>query len=281
MMQIHPASPLVITVNVDIESQDAAIAGGAGLYGRFSFGRYGAREGVWRLLDALAAEAMPATFFVDGEDAGRHPAVVAAICDAGHEIALLGSPGLEDVNDPARLAAWIGQARDALEQAAGRKVSGWRAGQGVLSEETLPVLAELGFDYDSSQLDDDHPYLFGTPGGASLVEIPGFRFLSDTTYFHARRTDATVCKAWAEELVALRAAGSLILMTVHSRGDFGCGRALRARMFHDWLHRARTTPGVEVMTCATLSARTRAAGLTPEPFPRLDVFAADMPPAPG
>jgi peptidoglycan-N-acetylglucosamine deacetylase len=268
--------PLIMTVNVEVESQDAAVAGGAGLFGRYSFGRYGAREGVWRLLNAMAEEKVQATFFVDGADADRHPHLVEAIMEGGHEIAQLGPPGIENVNNRAVLADRIGTDRERLSRVAGQPVTGWRAAQSLMSEETLPVLAELGFDYDSSFQDDDHPYLFQEGDTASLVELPSFRFLTDTTYFHARRTDASVRKAWREEFQAMHAEGSYIMLTAHSRGDFGCGRALRTRLVQDWLHMAVTTPGVEVLTCGSLATRTREICQSAEPFPRLDTFAQDM-----
>lgn len=275
-MNVTTVSPLVVTVNVEIESQDAAVAGGAGLYGRYSYGRYGAREGIWRLLGALDTEGVTATFFVDGDDAGRHPQMVEEIVKGGHEIAQLGPPEIEVETDRNIIAQRIGSARETLARVVGRPVTGWRAAQGLLSEEALPVLAELGFDYDSSLQDDDHPYIFQEAGGRALVELPSFRFLTDTTYFHARRTDATVRKAWAEEFTAMHAEGSYIMLSVHTRGDFGSGRALRTRMVQDWLHRALATPGMELSTCAQLSARTQATPNTPEPFPKLVTFAQDM-----
>lgn len=268
--------PLIVTVNVEVESQDAAVAGGAGLFGRYSFGRYGAREGVWRLLNAMAEEKVQATFFVDGADAGRHPHIVEAIMEGGHEVAQLGPPGIEDVNDHAALAERIGSDRETLSRITGKPVTGWRAAQGLMSEETLPVLAELGFDYDSSFQDDDHPYLFQEGEAASLVELPNFRFLTDTTYFHARRSDAHVRKAWEEEFRAMHAEDSYIMLTAHSRGDFGCGRALRTRLVQDWLHMAVTTPGVQMITCGNLATRIRETCHSAEPFPRLDTFDQDM-----
>ena len=85
---IFAGVPLVVSVNVDIETLDSERAGEAGLYGRYSYGRYGAREGFWRLSEVLKASAVKATFFLDPADARRNPEIVEAISADGHEIGL-------------------------------------------------------------------------------------------------------------------------------------------------------------------------------------------------
>ncbi len=85
-----PAFPIAVTVNVDIEWSDIRSAGSAGLFGKFSYGRYGLREGFWRILEVLKVAGVPATFFVAPDDMGRHPSIVDDILRAGHEIAALG-----------------------------------------------------------------------------------------------------------------------------------------------------------------------------------------------
>jgi peptidoglycan/xylan/chitin deacetylase (PgdA/CDA1 family) len=269
------ANPLVVTVNVEVESHDALVAGGAGLFGRYSYGRYGAREGVWRLLDTFKAEGVEATFFVDADDAERHPHIVEAILAEGHEVAHLGPPDIEAITDEAVLRQKLTASRDKLAKIAGRPVLGWRAAAGTLSVPTLPLLAELGYLYDSSFQDDDQPYLFGEAGGPVLVELPTFKYLTDGTFFHVRRTDETVRKTWAEEFVAMHAEGSYIALTISTRGDFGSGRALRTRIVGEWIGRAARTPGIEMTRCDRLAERCKAAGAKPEPFPWLEEFERD------
>ena len=107
------------------------------------------------------------------------------------------------------------------------------------------------------------------------MELPTFKYLTDGTFYHVRRTDETVRKAWAEEFAAMHSEGSYIALTVSSRGDFGSGRALRTRIVGDWINRARHTPGVEVMRCDKLAERCKQAGIRPEPFPWLEEFEQD------
>jgi len=52
-----------------------------------SRGEYGARVGVGRILNLLAAYDVPATFFIPGHTAESFPDAVEAILAAGHEVA--------------------------------------------------------------------------------------------------------------------------------------------------------------------------------------------------
>ena len=271
----NPTNPLVVTVNVEVESHDALAAGGAGLFGRYSYGRYGAREGVWRLIETFRVEGVEATFFVDADDAERHPHIVEAILAGGHEVAHLGPHDIEAVTDEVVLRQRLTETREKLANVAGQPILGWRSAAGVMSVPTLPILAELGYLYDSSFQDDDHPYLFGDTGGAALVELPTFKYLTDGTFYHVRRTDETVRKTWTEEFAAMHAEGSYIALTISSRGDFGSGRALRTRIVGDWINRATRTPGIEVIRCDKLAERCKATGFAPEPFPWLQEFEQD------
>lgn len=107
------------------------------------------------------------------------------------------------------------------------------------------------------------------------MELPTFKYLTDGTFYHVRRTDETVRKTWAEEFAAMHAEGSYIALTVSSRGDFGSGRELRSRIVGDWIEHAARMPGIEVIRCDKLAERTRAAAPTPEPFPWLEEFEQD------
>src|SRR3546814_20933343 len=69
---------------------------------------------------------------------------------------------------------------------------------GRVTQATLPALAALGYAYYSSAHDDDAPYLMGS-GGAVLVELPVFDYLTDAKFYTHRHTDVRVARAWAEE----------------------------------------------------------------------------------
>lgn len=133
---------------------------------------YGPRVGVPRLLRLLERQQVRATFFVPGFTADSWPDTVRAIRDAGHEIAHHGY-----LHEPMQ---GISREQEAeyldrgLEALARLDVipTGYRAPWWELNWHSPDLLAERGFRYDSSLLDDDVPYRLTTAGGGSLVEIP-------------------------------------------------------------------------------------------------------------
>ena len=78
------------SVNFDAEAFDLKSTSEDRLFGRFSYGRYGVRAGLPRLLAMLARRGIAATVFVTASDAQRHPDALHALRDAGHEIAARG-----------------------------------------------------------------------------------------------------------------------------------------------------------------------------------------------
>jgi peptidoglycan/xylan/chitin deacetylase (PgdA/CDA1 family) len=150
-----------------------------------SRGTYGATEGVPRILQLLAKYNLPATFFVPGYTADRHPDVVRAIADAGHEIGHHGylhePPNLLKLDEERTM---IERGIEALERVTGNRPRGYRSPSGELSQTTYSLLAEYGFEYDSSQFGADRPYWVEDKGvRTDLVEIPIAVELTDSCHF--------------------------------------------------------------------------------------------------
>jgi polysaccharide deacetylase family protein (PEP-CTERM system associated) len=107
-----------------------------------------------RLLDLLAESDTRATFFTVGQIAVTHPKLIRDMAAAGHEIAAHSWDHRRvHLFTPATFAEDVRKGRDALEQAAGVAVRGFRAPTFSVVRETgwaLDVLAEHGFAYDSS-----------------------------------------------------------------------------------------------------------------------------------
>ncbi len=131
-------------------------------------------ENTQTLLDELDRADVRGTFFVLGWIAEHHPQLVQRIADAGHEIASHGyAHGLvyEQTRDAFRDD--IRRASDAIEAASGIRPCGYRApGFSIRadSEWALDVLAEEGFDYDSSIFPAEHAH-GGLPGAEALPTI--------------------------------------------------------------------------------------------------------------
>lgn len=256
-----------VSVHFDAEAFDLRSTTEDRLFGRFSYGRYGVRAGLPRLLSLFSRRGIPATVFITASDAKRHPDAVRALRDGGHEIASRG-PDLQPLpalGDRERDA--LRESRDILAAIAGEAPQGFRAPGGELSSRTLAVLAELGFAYDSSFQDDDFPYLFAPAAGATIAEIPTVHALDDSLPFSARHTHARVMKIWREEFDALYRENCLVPLTLHLRGDVGSTRAARIAALEDLLAYMAAQPGVRFMTGAQIAAHTRACGLVPEADP--------------
>jgi polysaccharide deacetylase family protein (PEP-CTERM system associated) len=106
------------------------------------------------LLDLLAERTIKATFFVVGQIARDNPCLVRAISDAGHEVANHSWDHQRvHKHNPASFREDLRISKDALEQATGKAVVGFRAPTFSVMRETawaLDVLVEAGFLYDSS-----------------------------------------------------------------------------------------------------------------------------------
>ena len=140
-----------------------------------------------RLLSQLERHNTHATFFVLGLTAEQHPALVRRVVAAGHEIACHGYAHLlVHALSPQQFHEDTKRAKDVVEQISGCAVRGYRAAEFSVREDSLwalEVLAELGFDYDSSivparQRRYGIPNFSAAPGryslanGREIVELP-------------------------------------------------------------------------------------------------------------
>jgi polysaccharide deacetylase family protein (PEP-CTERM system associated) len=141
-------------------------------------------EAVLALLDELDVRA---TFFVLGMTAARYPDLVREAAARGHELACHGYAH-ERAYDQTREAfrADLERGLEALDAAADVRAAGYRAPAFSITRDTpwaYDVLAELGFEYDSSQYDSPRiprriesvprtPYRLRLESGAELWELP-------------------------------------------------------------------------------------------------------------
>lgn len=256
-----------LSVNFDAESLDLRSTSEKRLFGRFSYGRYGARAGFPRLIGLLRKHGIPATFFLAAADAERHAGLVRALIDEGHEIASRAF-ALEDL--PALGAqefAALQRGRDTLGTLCGAAPAGFRAPGNRVSVHTLGHLARLGFTYDASFQDDDYPYRFDLGEGRTLVEIPGSLALEDALSYSARHSHLRLMRTWRDEFDAMAQAGTLCPLALHLRGDLGSTRAARIAALDALLEHMKTTPGVRFMTGRELAAHAVALALPCEPDP--------------
>jgi peptidoglycan-N-acetylglucosamine deacetylase len=264
----HGARAVVLlTVNFDAESFDLKEVPTERMFGRYSYGRYAVRAGFPRLVELFKQHDVPATFFVPGTDARRHPELIRELAAHGHEIAARGV----DLENFATLGdketQVLKESRDILADVAGVAPQGFRAPGGELSSKTLDHLADLGFIYDASFQDADYPYVFGLSGDKKLAELPSTFALDDAPVYSARHTHARLQTIWRDEIAAMHAEGTLIPITLNLRGDFGSTRAARIAVLDTLLSELKQLGDVRFMTCQQLAEHTLSLNLAPEPDP--------------
>jgi peptidoglycan/xylan/chitin deacetylase (PgdA/CDA1 family) len=254
---------VIACLTFDVDAESPILAQGAEHaenLGVMSHQRFGPQVGVPRILELLAEYALPATFFVPGLTADRHPDAVERILAAGHEIghhsyahvAPVDQADDEELRDLERGLEAL--ARHGVEPA-GYRCPGWEP-----AFRTPRLLAEHGFRYDSSLFDDDRPYLLETGAGA-LVELPVSWELDDwEQYAYLPRPDvgaglespAKVLDLWTTALDAYRRRDLLYVLTCH---PFLSGRAARVETLRALVEHALAAGDVEFLSCRDAASR--------------------------
>lgn len=252
-----PIVPVVVTVNLQGKTVERTQLGEDALFGRASYGKYAYAVGCERLFGLLDRHGIKSTVFVPGAEAEANPAYIAALAGRGHEIAAHGWAMEEmdaaDIDERALLE----RTHATLFQIVGHAPRGFRAPHGRLTERTLGHLADLGYRYDSSFQDDDHPYALDAEGGRGMIEVPHAEILIDATLYAQRQTHDRVIKMWREEIEAMHRERCLITLTLHPRSDYGSARASRVAALDRLLIWLRNLDGTSFLTCQEVADRMR------------------------
>jgi peptidoglycan-N-acetylglucosamine deacetylase len=235
-----------------------------------------------RILRLLGDRGLPATFFVPGQTAQAFPGLVARILEAGHEI---GHHGYAH-EDPATLSAAeeeavLDRSIAALRDVAGITPGGYRAPCWRHTADTIRLLRDRGFSYDSSLMGHDvelywcrtadtwsrtGPYQFGPP--VDVVELPVAWHLDDFPMFEfvmdpaasvqGLASGSQVLEIWSDELAYAQQSlpGAVLTYTMHPEV---IGRGHRMLMLQRFLDYACSLPGVEFRTAGAVVGAWRAA----------------------
>ena len=214
-----------VALSFDSDHETNELRDGGESIGRLSWGQYGNRRGVPRILETLKAADVPATFFVPAVAALLHPDEQKRVIAEGHEIGLHG--WIHEVNTkvpPEKERELHLRAADTLEKITGVRAVGMRTPSWDFSDVTLEIERELGLIYDSSLMADDDPYELvenGEPTG--MVELPVEWIRDDAVYFNMNRFTAhrpytpppAVLDIFKREFDLAYQEGGLFLLTMH------------------------------------------------------------------
>jgi peptidoglycan/xylan/chitin deacetylase (PgdA/CDA1 family) len=125
-----------------------------------SRGEFGGRVGAPRILRLLEREGIPATFYIPGHTIDSFPDLCREIRDAGHEIGHHGYLHESPVNlDEQQERDVLQKGLESFDRVLDMRPTGYRSPAWDLSPNSIDLLLEFGFDYDSSMMAMDfQPY---------------------------------------------------------------------------------------------------------------------------
>ncbi|MEA3106802.1 MAG: hypothetical protein QOI88_1407 [Gammaproteobacteria bacterium] len=135
---------------------------------------YGARHGIWRLMDVVERHGLKATIMTNGLTAELFPESVRATSDRGHEVVAhqwdqAVFPTMFCTREEERDG--LLRTKEILARVSGQPVDGYMSPGPRPTPHTLELLAELGYRWTCDYVDSDFPY-FIPVGGKRLVAIP-------------------------------------------------------------------------------------------------------------
>ena len=209
-----------------------------------SQGGYGPRRGIYKLLELLEDLEVPASFYVPGWTAENHTGAVEAILTAGHEIGHHGyAHKWIDPEDPESEIEEMDRGLEALRKAVGVTPKGYRAPAASSSEQTLQLVRDRGFLYNSGFLDDVFPYRHVMPDGSrGPIELPFHWNLDDSAISlflidsqPAIFPNAHIFEVWKDEFDAHYDWGALVNITLHPQISGRPSRLALLRRFLEYM----------------------------------------------
>ena len=214
---------VAVMISFDVDNDTILIGRNpAPSIGALSQGEYGARVGLARCVELMDRHGIPASFFIPAVSLVLRPEMVDVIQASGrHEFGVHG--WVHELNselDAETERDLVIRATNYLEQATGRRPVGYRAPSWNFSPNTLGILREMGFLYDSSLMADDRPYEIdanGEPTG--MIELPVEWILDDAPLFNPLgdrySPPRDVLQVWKDDFDGAYAEGTMFLLTMH------------------------------------------------------------------
>jgi peptidoglycan/xylan/chitin deacetylase (PgdA/CDA1 family) len=225
---LNPASwpdgaRVAVLLSFDVDNETVqGLRDGVVSVGPLSQGEYGHRVALPRVLRLLEREGVPATFFFPAWSLKLAPDQAAMVKASGmHEIAVHGwiHERNSELDGPTERRL-LEQAVASVEEIAGARPVGYRAPSWNFSPNTLSIVRDMGFLYESSLMADDRPYELlanGEPTG--IVELPVEWILDDAPLYNPRGNAYSpprdVMQVWIDEFDKAWEERTMFLLTMH------------------------------------------------------------------
>jgi peptidoglycan/xylan/chitin deacetylase (PgdA/CDA1 family) len=212
---------------------------------------YGARVGVWRLMEIFDKHGFKATAALNSDVCARYPEIIAAGNELGWEWMAHGEnnaslfTGMPEQVEGPRIRAVV----DTITKATGRKPRGWLGPALTETEHTLDLLAEAGIDYVADWCNDELPYRMRTRS-KPIVAMPYTLEIGDIPLFLERGGDGEdFYRMVVDQLEQLHAEGAkrprVLSIAIH---PFLIGHPFRARYLDKALQYMKRKKGVWIAT---------------------------------
>jgi len=257
---------VAVLLSFDVDNETIWLRNNDTSVGGLSQGEYGSRVALDRILELLDSHEIPATFFGPAVSFSLAPDMIDRIQASGrHEIGIHGWIHERNADLPReeeeRLLA---KAVQRMTELTGRRPVGYRAPSWNFSHNTLDLLREMGFLYDSSLMADDRPYELvadGRPTG--FVELPVDWILDDAPLFNplgdSYANPRDVLQVYKDEFDVAWEEGTMFLLTMHPHY---IGHRSRIVVLRELIEHIRQKPGVWFGTHEAAARRVReAAGM--------------------
>lgn len=239
---------VAVMLSFDVDNETLWLRNGDTNVGGLSQGQYGARVGLGRILRLLDQHEIGATFFGPAVSFSLAPEMITAIKASGrHEIGIHGwiheRNAVLPRDDEERLLKMAVERMTAL---IGQRPVGYRAPSWNFSDNTLELLMELGFLYDSSLMADDRPYeLIANGEPAGFVELPVDWILDDAPLMYPLgdryASPREVLQVYKDEFDIAYEEGTAFVLTMHPHY---IGHRSRIVALRDLIEYIQAKPGV-------------------------------------
>jgi len=207
-----------------------------------TWGRYGSRYGVWRLLKILKEHAVPSTFVANAHSMEIAPDAVEAMLKHGHEIAAHSytQDKLMAYLSPSEEQAVIDQCADIFKKLTGAPPKGWLSPVLAPTAHTEDLMVKNGFLWYGDYNAIDLPFYVEKAGGAGIIAFPHTDF-ADHRVLRANPRDWFEVYKDTFDYLYSNERTSFLNITVHCH--FG-GRPLMAAQVNRILQYIKGFPGV-------------------------------------
>lgn len=239
---------VAVLLSFDVDNETIWLRNGDTSIGGLSQGQYGARVGLGRILRLLDEHDIGASFFGPAISFSLAPEMIEAIQASGrHEIGVHGwiheRNALLPRADEERL---LRMAVQRMTELIGQRPVGYRAPSWNFSDNTLELLMELGFLYDSSLMADDRPYEIVADGESTgFVELPVDWILDDAPLMNPLgdrySNPREVLQVYKDEFDIAYEERTVFLLTMHPHY---IGHRSRIVALRELIEYIKTKPGV-------------------------------------